>query len=120
MSTPEEIREDAYELFSHEANLAGEHGNFTRSLARAAMAADSVNRDLLRFFWPQVISALNHGQPTKAPRRQRRARLLAVKIEHSQFKSGRWGGAGSCTGMFEPEPGARCSDCDATYFGAVT
>ena len=29
-----------YELYSHEAYLAGEHGNFARALARAAAAAD--------------------------------------------------------------------------------
>jgi len=111
------VMSSAYELFSHEAYLAGEHGNFGRALARAASAADSVNRDLLRFFWPNIIDALTHGQPTQAPWPKTRARLLGVKVEHHQLKEGRWGQPGSCQGLFTPEPGAKCSDCDATYFG---
>ncbi len=118
MSEPQTVQKAAYELFSYDAYVAGEHGHFARTLARAAAAADSVNRDLLRLFWPYIIDALTHGRPTQAPYPKRRARLLGVKIEHQQLKEDRWGQPGSCQGLFAPEPGARCSDCDATYFGA--
>ena len=108
-----------YELFSYEAYLAGEHGNFALALARAAAAADGVNRDLLRFFWPQIIAALEHKRHTEAPWtiQQLRFRLLAVKVEHHQRKDGRWGSPASCSGSFQSVPGARCSDCDAQLFG---
>ena len=106
-----------YELYSHEGYLAGEHGNFARALARAAAAADGVNRDLLRFFWPQIIAALEHKRHTEAPPIVQQLRLLAVKVEHPQRKDGRWGAPGTCTGLFQAVPGARCSDCDAQLFG---
>ena len=106
-----------YELFSYEAYLAGEHGNFARALARAAAAADGVNRDLLRFFWPQIIAALEHKRHTEAPWTIQQLRLLAVKVEHHQRKDGRWGSPASCSGSFQPVPGSRCSDCDAQLFG---
>ncbi len=114
MSTPEPME---YELFSHEAYIAGHHGNFARSLARAAAAADGVNRDLLRFFWPQIVHTAEHSPHTEAPRTVPRVRLLAVKVEHPQRKDGRWGAAGSCSGLFDAVPGSRCSDCDAQLFG---
>ena len=106
-----------YELYSHEAYLAGEHGGFARALARAAAAADGVNRDLLRFFWPQIIAALEHKRHTETPWNVPQVRLLAVKVEHRQRKDDRWGAPASCSGLFEAVPGSRCSECDAQLFG---